>query len=953
MTGFVASALRNRPWRAGTLAVGILAAAVSFVLLTGSARTSSIQVRGTVTRNFRGAYDILVRPAGSFTPLEREQALVRDNYLSGIYGGITLRQYRTVARLPGVDVAAPIANVGTVLARSFVSMRMQPFVGPARDQLFRVRFNWVAQRGLSRYPGADEYVYVTRRPLVASSFGTERVGVTDPATGATDPVCEGFDARPAVLEPFRPVNSTFFWCASTDTRAVARTLRELREPLDAKDAVAFFEFMFPVNVAAVDPAAEARLVGLDRALVSGRYLKADDRPRLLPDPSFDHVLSIPALEASRTFVDEQLTANVERLVIPPRTNVPGMLAAGACPGPTVSCDPSKQWPGPRGHRRATAYGFVRRLKGIPIASRTFSARAVYAHALRRPGYHVASLQHVTVDAFWTGEPVRYRRLGTDELAPRPQTNDETVWFSSLFGSDSGYFDQPTDNLDTQFRKLRETPGISREVGGQLLIPDLDSIGRFDPGKLAGFSRLSHVPLETYYPPSLTPADARTSRLLRGRALAPDQNVGEYVQQPPLLLTNLAALRPLLSSARFDNVSPRQQRAPISVIRVRVAGVTGPDKLSQARIKTVAQLIHDRTGLAVDVTAGSSPTPLTIDLPAGKFGRPPLELSEGWVKKGVAVAYLRALDRKDVALFALVLVVCCFFLANGTLAGVRARRAEIGTLRTLGWPGQAIFAAVLGELLLVALTAGLAGAGLAALLVRLLALDFPLARVLFVVPLAVLLALLAGSGPAWTATRGEPLDALRPPVAPGRRGHARGLASLALVNLRRLPLRTVLGAGGLALGVAALTVLLAIERAFRGVLVGTLLGNTVSLQVRGADLVAAAITIGLAALAVADVLYLNLRERAPELAALRTTGWAEGHVARLVVLEGLGLGLLGSAAGLVVGLLVGALVLGVPVAPLLAAAGIAAAAGTAAALVAAAFPTAAALRTEPSVVLAAD
>jgi hypothetical protein len=46
---FLFSELRNRPLRAGTLALGILAAAVSFVLLTGPAATSAIQVRSSAT----------------------------------------------------------------------------------------------------------------------------------------------------------------------------------------------------------------------------------------------------------------------------------------------------------------------------------------------------------------------------------------------------------------------------------------------------------------------------------------------------------------------------------------------------------------------------------------------------------------------------------------------------------------------------------------------------------------------------------------------------------------------------------------------------------------------------------------------------------------------------------------------------------------------------------------
>jgi hypothetical protein len=590
-----------------------------------------------------------------------------------------------------------------------------------------------------------------------------------------------------------------------------------------------------------------------------------------------------------------------------------------------------------------------------VGQRSFSAKRLYAHAIRTSRSQAFTLNDVVVDAYWRHAPPRYRRLGPRSLEPETVRNGDNSYVET-FTTSSGFLDQPTDNLDVQFRRISNTAGKDGTVGnanGEWRVPRLGVVGRFDPLRLRGFSALSRVPLETYYPPALEPGDARARALLHGHPLLPSQNLGDYEQQPPLLLTNLRSLPLLLSSERFSGLSPLQQRAPISVVRVRVSGVTGPNDLSEARIRTVAQLIHDRTRLAVDITAGSSPTPLTIKLPAGKFGRPALTLEEGWVQKGASVSYLRALDRKDLALFALVLVVCCFFLANGTLATVRARRAEIGTLRMLGWPGRAIITAVLGEVILVGLMAGLAGVGLAAALVQLLHLHFPLLHVLYVLPLSVVLALLAGIGPAWEATRGQPLDAVRPPIAPGGRGHARTVARLALLNLGRLPLRTILGAAGLTLGVAALTVLVGIEQAFRGTLVGTLLGNAVSIQVHRTDLVAAAITIGLAAVAVADVLYLNLRERAPELAALRATGWTEIQLARLVLLEALGLGLLGSICGIGVGLVVGAVALGVPPLTLLAAGAVAAAAGTAAAVIAALIPTVQTLREEPARVLAAE
>ena len=145
---------------------------------------------------------------------------------------------------------------------------------------------------------------------------------------------------------------------------------------------------------------------------------------------------------------------------------------------------------------------------------------------------------------------------------------------------------------------------------------------------------------------------------------------------------------------------------------RVAGVTGPDPVSLARIKAVAQQIELRTHLTVDIVAGSSPAPTRIALSASRFGRPALLLSENWVKKGVAVTILDAIDRSSVVLFVLILVVCALFVANSASAAVRGRRPELGVLAALGWTRPRLFIAVLSEVALVGLTAGILGALLA-------------------------------------------------------------------------------------------------------------------------------------------------------------------------------------------------------------------------------------------------
>jgi putative ABC transport system permease protein len=94
-----------------------------------------------------------------------------------------------------------------------------------------------------------------------------------------------------------------------------------------------------------------------------------------------------------------------------------------------------------------------------------------------------------------------------------------------------------------------------------------------PAKLPGFGAASQVPLETYYPPQVEPGDGRSRAELEGKPLLPTMNLGDYIAQPPMMLTTLEGARLPLDSKRFEGSDPK---APISVIRVRVAGVTGPD-----------------------------------------------------------------------------------------------------------------------------------------------------------------------------------------------------------------------------------------------------------------------------------------------------------------------------------------------------------------------------------------
>jgi cell division protein FtsX len=885
------SQLRFRAGRALALLLGMLVAATAFTVLTAAARTAQVRTVGAVRAHFRPAYDILVRPRGARSRLESATGTVQPDFLSGIYGGITLAQWHQIQHISGVQVAAPVAMVGYGFMNADFPVWL-PHADVARPgrQLYRASTTWVSANGASRIRQPPTYVYVTPdRVHTAASTGATTETLPGGSKVSTCPA----PATPA--DPFSPATLTTAWCWSK-VNGLGEKGQLISPDLMGRPGFGV-DWQFPMLIAAIDPAAEARLDGLNHALTSGQYLP-ETYPGEYGGVDYRPGGPFPVLATTDSGVGEYSVTRVQQLAAPaapPVLNQATMSRDLARPGRTV--------PGT-----------------------TITARQAYQYLLGRMRDKLGRLVNA-VQAYWSAGPVHYRRGHGGDLVPAAVRNPISIW--RLPGT--GIFYAPLDNAGTQYRMLREHAHRSSST---LPVPIMT--GTFSTAKIQAFDPLSRVPLGPYEPTAAAPANPASRRALGGSDLLPSLNLGGYVSPPVQLITTMAAL-PTLESRQYGG-GAQLDRAPISVIRVRIAGVTGPDPASLNRIKEAAEQIEVRTHLTVDIVAGSSPSPATISLPAGSFGRPPLLLTEDWIRKGVAVTILDAVDRSSVVLFVLILVVCALFVANSASAAVRGRRLELGVLACLGWTRPRLFAAVLSEVALIGLVAGLLGALLSPPLAAALGLHASVARAALAIPIAMALAIGAGAVPAWLAARAEPVDTVRPAaLAVHRARHPSGITGLAVVNVLRTPGRSLVGAVSLAVGVAALTLLIAITLAFRGLVAGTLLGNFVTVEVRGVDYVAVAATVILGVLAVADALLISITERAPELATIRALGWPEPALRRLVITEGALTGLAGSVAGAVLGLAGAALFTRQLPPALFAAAGAAALAGVLVTCAAALFP----------------
>jgi hypothetical protein len=361
---FVASQLRHRRGRTLALAAGILVAGVAFTILTASAHTAAFRTRGTISRNYRTAYDILVRPHGSTTPLERREGLVRDNYLSGIYGGISFAQWHKIERMPGVAVAAPIANVGFVLGPGSYWFSMRRVFTKAPTQLYRVTYTYVANNRLSRYPFARNYVYYTTRDRFVQGIGSSGYPLErGPDANGEVPSCATF------LESEVAAQGPMFGAQShLDCFAGPRFYRPLGYPRYNNPALRVSSYV-PLILSAIDPVGEAKLVHLDRAVVAGRYLRASDSVFTKHVEGFDAGLHAkldlrlaPTLVSDRPYVDEQLEIRVDRLRAPAGVNVPDALAAGVCRAARIPCPAYLRIAAPRNAPFKTGEEFLSQLR---------------------------------------------------------------------------------------------------------------------------------------------------------------------------------------------------------------------------------------------------------------------------------------------------------------------------------------------------------------------------------------------------------------------------------------------------------------------------------------------------------------------------------------------------------------------------------------------------------------
>jgi hypothetical protein len=809
-------------------------------VLSSTLQTTQYVVNANLDLYWRTTYDLLVRPKGTLSELEERYGLVEPNYLSNTYtGGITRQQYEAIKRIPGVEVAAPVAPVGFVFGGSpyirvrlpGVPMSWRPESGtPPPDTiygLYRLQVQFFVNNGVQTFQVGNEERYVVNLPF------------------------DLIDRRPYIQSAnFRVLYTSSF-------EFVSRSGWQLIIPI--------------VGIA---PEEEARLLNLDASITSGRYLRPDDRPQeeefsipgptgkkiKVPSPTGDNKITIvPVLVNGAPYINAYTQVRLEKYNLP----------EGFDPL-SIPSEPSDR-----------LVDFLQSVTSTLLLDDTFSPQTAVQAFLGSSTPD--SIGQYWIDGGWMffqGLHLRIPSSVSYRPLPKPEVPAPFVLEALPQGK--------TDYGEMTFRQSTELEPESLQCQIRW-----EQVGVYDPARLGvNPTGLVDVPLEVYYPPYALLKYGPDGTPHAPQLIRPTMNAPvNYLLPPPYALVTLDTARWLTGREDF-----------ISAIRVRVTGTEERHVKSQALVEAVAAEIERQTGLHVDITLGSSLNRTLVYVP-GYADVPPLGyVEEGWVVKGANLAIAQRVNWANLVLSLTALFTCfsaiAILMANSTLARTR----QWSLLHALGWRPSAISAAVLLEVGLLGGLGGLLAAGAAWLLSSWLHLSFTWWQLLSVPLVTFLLSLLASFYALRQVDAIRPVTALRQGTVTPARWRV-GLSSLWALSLRGLTERrglAVLGFLMLSATTALLVMLLGIGNDLERFLGTTRLGEHLLGLAGWYYYLLLAVCLIIAGVAIADMILSEVRRRRAEIGVFLATGWRKAHVLWVFVGQAALLGMAGGLCGSLLG-----------------------------------------------------
>ncbi|WP_312476540.1 FtsX-like permease family protein [Neobacillus sp.] len=813
MISFILKGWRRQKGRFILMMIGALLISGGLSTLIGLSETNKGTVINSLQKKWSASYDIVVRPKGTKSITEKDN-LFDPNYLSGISGGISLEDYERIKNIPDIDIAAPISMIG--------------FTG------YDVEFEKIDKK----------------------EPGIYRLTTTTTDNNGLDSITDTYD---------------FYF---------SRGMYDIPSPdIYKKYGIVGFENNLSsytrVLLAAVDPEQEAKLVGLDKAMVTidgqksyfskSNSVSSDD----LKEFGFTidaKQTTFPVILSNQSFLKQTYTFKLEKLDIPYGDLDTIQKSLGV----------------------VEKNGGEKYLKSLPSTdTKTFTYTSEEAHNLllanlsgvdpisgkRNPTFSSTNVDLGAILLEKTGS-LRYKSI-ENPFPERWNQAFEVIPYEGETAIKESYTYRKPELTDPS---LRNNPRLSPYF-----------VGFYDPKKLTiSKDPENELPMETYKIPTAKlvlnedgqPVNPPTQ-------MNPTSNIYGYMMQAPTMLTTIEAAQQILGDK------------PISAIRIKVKNVTSLGEESQKRLESVAKEIEQQTGLETDVTLGSSPQPLLINIPKVRNHEALGWIEQPWIKIGAAIGIFQETKLGYSGIIISTILVAMIYVFSTSLVSFLTRKQEFAVLLAIGWKPRQLKNLLMMESLLIGVMVTVV-----TLLVQLgfsfrNAASLSISQALLITIFVLLIYIIGPIGPTRLINKINPSQVMRTgeiSVFGKRALRTQGLLSMVFNTVIGRLNRNLVSIIAIALPTALLILFIFVSFRLKGVLYTSWLGQYVSMEVGTPHYIAVAISLIISILTTSEILWQNIKERSNEISLLKALGWKNKHIRLMVLVEGAVIGFLGGVLG---------------------------------------------------------
>lgn len=599
----------------------------------------------------------------------------------------------------------------------------------------------------------------------------------------------------------------------------------------------------------IDPESEAQLVGLNQAILP---LPNDDSRYFLPQDKAINVdldnrfygsnrsVTIPILLSANLFADKKYDFTYERLNLPFETKDEAIDIMNKI--------------NENGNEK-----FLDQVHSVTKQSFSFESQDVRKQAFgNMSGLHVQ----------------------TGGLFINPLSTP--LSFESVEGpyGSKWPFAYRVNQLEASGQDWRETfPSFFRKLdivnGTPVLSPQY--IGVFDPSKLEiSKYKDTAMPIETYSDSkAISVLDNRYNPVNPPKQINSVNNPLDFMTSPPTMLTTIDAAQMINDSS------------PISVIRIKVGGVSETTSQDMEKVKRVALDITDQTGLTADVTFGSAPQPVLINVPESGRQSSLGWVEQRWIKLGSAFSIGSEVRLGYSGLYLLVIFVALLFIFSSSSINFLIRKQQYAVLLTIGWRYSRITQLILIENALLGLIASIMTWSVSGLFLLTNYKDFTLLEYGFLGVASFLICMMGTAGPLMAVRNIQPSHVLKTGEVVSKVRSLfviNNLFQFSFVQFRRKMSRNIITVLSMTIPTVLLIFSVYVSIRLNGIFYSSWLGEYTKGLIGSTHYLIIGICLSISIFSTAENTWNNIRESTTIHSILRATGWKNKSIVLIILWE---------------------------------------------------------------------